>query len=232
MAGAFLCCKIVVMPHQDQIDSVRDVYNQIGTEFSASRAYIWPDLKPFLEHVPDFSSILDIGCGNGRLLLGLPKNVRYTGLDISSVLIREATKNHPQARFIEGDLTRKEIWKEFPQFDYIFCIAVIHHLPTRHDQLFLLQQIKKHLKPGGQCLITAWNLWQPKLLKHHLSLKSLSLKLKMKNLKYLSIPFQGQSRFHFAHTKPYLEGLIREAGLDLKVTRSARNYLISSNLEI
>ncbi len=216
------------MPHQDKIESIKNVYNTIGDEFSASRAYIWPDLKPFLQDVPDNASVLDVGCGNGRLLLGLPQNIRYTGLDISSVLIQKAFENHPQAHFLETDITKEAAWKNLPRFDYVFCIAVIHHLPTRKDQLFVLKQIKKHLKPGGKCLITAWNLWQPKLLKHHLNLQSLNLKFKMRNIKYLSVPFQGQPRFHFAHTKPYLEGLLREADFDLKVTKTAHNYLISN----
>ena len=201
--------------------SVKDTYNQIGTQFSASRGYIWPDLKPFLTDVSPHASILDVGCGNGRLLLGLPTEVDYTGLDFSTTLLEKAFENHPKARFLETDITQLDGWKNLPLFDYIFCVAVIHHLATRHEQIFLLKQIKEHLKPGGKCLITAWNLWQPRLLKHHLNIKC-----KMINLKYVYIPFQGQPRFHFAHTKPYLEGLLREAKFDLVVEKSSRNYLI------
>jgi SAM-dependent methyltransferase len=207
--------------HQDKIESIKNVYNEIGDEFSASRAYIWPDLKPFLQDVPDKASVLDVGCGNGRLLLGLPQDINYTGIDISSTLIKNAFAGHPQAKFLETDITKDDIWKTLPQFDYIFSIAVIHHLPTRKDQLFVLNQIKKHLKPKGKCLITAWNLWQPKLLKHHLNLK-----VKLQNHHFVYIPFQGKPRFHFAHTKPYLKGLLRETGLDLQVTKTSKNYLI------
>lgn len=205
------------------MNSVKDTYNQIGDQFSASRGYIWPDLKPFLADVPPQASVLDVGCGNGRLLLGLPDSVEYTGLDFSTTLLEKAVENHPRARFIEADITKPEGWHGLPQFDYIFCIAVIHHLANRKEQLFLLKQIKAHLKPGGQCLITAWNLWQPKLLKHHLDIKT-----KIQNHHFVFIPFQGQPRFHFAHTKPYLERLLQEAGLDLIVEKSSRNYLIHS----
>lgn len=208
--------------------SVKDTYNQIGAQFSASRGYIWPDLKPFLAAVPPRSSVLDVGCGNGRLLLGLPPSVNYTGLDFSSSLLEKAVKNHPKAHFLEADITKPNGWRQLPQFDHIFCIAVIHHLASRQEQLFLLKQIKAHLKPEGRCLITAWNLWQPKLMKHHFSLNSLNVKYKMKNIKYLFIPFQGQPRFHFAHTKPYLEGLLREAGLKLTVEKTSRNYLLQA----
>jgi SAM-dependent methyltransferase len=124
---------------------------------------------------------------------------------------------------METDITKDEIWKTLLQFDFIFSIAVIHHLPTRRDQTFVLEQIKKHLKPGGKCLITAWNLWQPKLLKRRMKNDT---KIKDKHVIY--IPFQGKPRFHFAHTKPYLEGLLCEVGLDLKVTKTSKNYLISN----
>ncbi len=207
--------------------SVKDVYNEIGVNFSASRGYIWPDLKPFLAEVKSSSTVLDVGCGNGRLLLGLPEKVKYTGIDFSTTLLEKAIENHPSARFIETDITTPDVWKDLPQFDFIFCIAVIHHLDNRRNQLFVLKQIKKHLKPNGKCLITAWNLWQPKLLKHHLDFKT-----KLKNLRHLYIPFLGKPRFHFAHTKPYLENLLKEADLDLIIDKTSRNYLIHSERPI
>ncbi len=211
---------------KSESDSLKDTYNDIGVNFSASRGYIWPDMKPFLMEVKENASVLDVGCGNGRLLLGLPKEINYTGIDFSTVLLERAVETHPKARFLETDITKPVVWKHLTQFDYIFCIAVIHHLETRKDQLFVLKQIKIHLKPGGKCLITAWNLWQPKLLKHHFNTQSLNLKLKTKNLKHLYIPFQNKPRFHFAHTKPYLQDLLREAGLNLIVDKSSRNYLV------
>lgn len=203
--------------------NTKDVYNQISSQFSASRSYIWPDLKPFIDQVTPNSTVLDVGCGNGRLLLGLDSSIKYTGFDLSTNLLNEAKKLHPQNNFFEGDLLDKNIWGKLGQYDYIFCIAVIHHLPTIHDHLFLLEQIKKHLKPNGKVLITAWNLWQPKLLKHHLDLKT-----KLINNKHVYIPFQGLPRFHFAHTLPYLKSLVRESKINLVIEKSRRNYLVHS----
>lgn len=210
------------MTSSDQIISVKNTYNAIGKEFSASRQYIWPDLKPFLNEVKPNSKILDVGCGNGRLLLGIPKDSNYTGIDISQELISEAKKAHQDKVFLETDITQEKIWNTLPQFDYIFCIAVLHHLPTQKDQLFVLNQIKKHLKPNGKILITTWNLWQPKYLKYHLDPKT-----KLQNPHHVYIPFQGNPRFCFAHTSPHLKKLLKLANLKLKVKKSPHNYILS-----
>ena len=204
------------------IDSVKNTYNQIGSNFSASRQYLWPDLKPFLANVKPKSSVLDVGCGNGRLLAGMPSDISYTGLDISQSLLQEAHKAHPKRQFVEADITQEKVWQNLPLFDYIYCVAVFHHLPTFKDQLFVLNQIKKHLKPQGKVLITAWNLWQPKYLKYHLDIKT-----KLQNLHYVYIPFQGQPRFCFAFTSLYLHRLCKAASFKLKVTQTKHNYLLS-----
>ncbi|MFZ3069488.1 MAG: class I SAM-dependent methyltransferase [Microgenomates group bacterium] len=210
------------MPQEDITTSVKNIYDNIGKEFSASRQYIWPDLKPYLKNVKPNSSVLDIGCGNGRLLLGLPEKIKYTGMDISKELLKEAEKAHPEQKFYETDITKESLWKHLPQYDYIFCIAVFHHLPTKKDQLFVLNQIKRHLKPKGKILITAWNLWQPKYLKYHFDLKT-----KLQNPHFVYIPFHGQPRFCFAMTTPYLKRLLKSANLKLKVKKSPHNYILS-----
>lgn len=208
--------------------STKDTYNQISEQFSASRSRIWPDLKPYLQGISPGSSVLDLGCGNGRLLLGLPAQVNYLGIDQSSSLLEKAKEFHPKNKFVEGDILSQKTWEKLPQYDYIFCIAVLHHLSTYSEHLFVLQQIKNHLKPNGKVLLTVWNLWQPKYLKYHFTTSSLNLKHKTKNIKALYIPFQGVPRFHFAYTTPYLKKLISSSDLNLFVKKTSHNYLIHS----
>ncbi|KKS61308.1 MAG: hypothetical protein UV28_C0037G0005 [Candidatus Collierbacteria bacterium GW2011_GWE2_42_48] len=195
------------MPQEENIiTSVKNIYDNIGKEFSSSRQYIWPDLKPYLKNVKSGSSVLD----------------KYTGLDISKELLKEAERAHPEHKFYETDITKESLWKHLPQYDYIFCIAVFHHLPTKKDQLFVLNQIKRHLKPRGKILITAWNLWQPKYLKYHFDLKT-----KLQNPHFVYIPFQGKPRFCFAMTTPYLKKLLESVNLKLKVKKSPHNYILN-----
>ena len=206
-----------------QTTSTKDTYNTIADQFSASRAYIWEDLRPYLDQVPKGASVLDLGCGNGRILAGLPNDINYLGIDQSAKLLEKAKLINPNKNFLEADITDEDTWRNLLTYDFIFCIAVIHHLPSYHEHMFLLNQIKKHLNPNGKILITAWNLWQPKLLKHHLDIKT-----KTTNLHHVFIPFQGHPRFHFAHTGPYLKKLIEKTKLPLFIEKTKRNYLIHS----
>lgn len=206
--------------------STKETYDKIASDFSASRKYIWPDLLPFLKDIPAEVSVLDLGCGNGRLLNGLPDKINYLGIDQSQELLNKALLLHPNKNFIVADITKEKTWHNLPAYDYIFCIAVMHHLPTYQQQVFLLKKIKKHLKPGGKVLITAWNLWQPKFLKHHLSLKSLKTKWTTKNIKHLYVPFQKQPRYHFAYTRTYLKRLLKKTKFCLKVKKSSHNYIV------
>ena len=47
-------------------------------------------------------------------------------------------------------------------FDNIFCVAVLHHLPGKDLRLKALEQIKNKIKPGGKIILTVWNLWKQK----------------------------------------------------------------------
>ena len=52
--------------------------------------------KEIRKIIPGNSTVIDIGCGTGRLLESILKNkkdIKYTGIDISEKLIDEARKN-------------------------------------------------------------------------------------------------------------------------------------------
>ena len=54
-------------------DHVQSVYNDIATHFNQTRTYIWPKVKEYIESLPPWSIVLDVGCGNGR---NMKKSVR------------------------------------------------------------------------------------------------------------------------------------------------------------
>lgn len=207
----------------NKIAQVKQTYDRIAKDFSATRSYIWPDLAPYLKKVKPGASVLDVGCGNGRLLLGLPEKINYTGLDISSKLLAEAERKFPHHNFIETDITQTDSWKHLGKFDFIFCIAVMHHLPDKESQLFVLKELKTHLKPKGKLLITVWNLWQKKYLKYHADPA-----IKWRNPHWINIPFKGHPRFCFAYTTSYLQKLLKETRLPLTLKKTTGNYLLFS----
>jgi len=145
------------------------LYNDIAREFSATRAYPWRELQVFIPHIKDNFKILDLGCGNGRLLKSLEqadKKLNYLGVDFSEDLIAQARDNHPKAKFVVADMS--DLSFEANTFDMVFMVASFHHLPTKAQRLELLFKINRWLKPGGLLFMTNWNLWQKKYFKYSL----------------------------------------------------------------
>ncbi len=195
---------------------VADIYDQIASNFSLTRTKLSPAVKKLLPDLPHQAAVLDLGCGNGVLLTALPKDVEYTGVDISPKLIVIAQKLHPQNNFLIADLTDPAFWQGLGQFDFIVCLATLHHLPTHHDQLLVLTQINKHLKPGGVALISVWRLWKLKYLPYHISLR------------HLAIPFHsGPKRYFYAFTQKGLSDLVQQAGFrQISVYQDRDNLLL------
>jgi ubiquinone/menaquinone biosynthesis C-methylase UbiE len=49
--------------------SIEQVYNKIAKEFDKTRVSVWSSVKNFLDALPVESTVLDIGCGNGKNML-------------------------------------------------------------------------------------------------------------------------------------------------------------------
>jgi SAM-dependent methyltransferase len=192
----------------DIFKSVKTGYNQFAPYFSRSRAYNWPDVASVASKLPQGACVLDLGCGNARLIDVLPKDTKYTGIDFSAGLLAEAKKLHPKSDFVEADITGPKAWRKLGKFDAIFCVAVFHHIPTQKQQLYLLGQIKGHLKTGGVTYITAWNLLQPRFAGDHLR----SLPIKFRNPRWVRVPFMNQwQRLCFTLNASYLKKLAIKA---------------------
>ena len=148
---------------------MKQIYDQIAPEFNATRQNLWPELLEFKKYLNDDQNILDLGCGNGRLIHLLKEfKINYTGSDISSDLLNYA-KNQDfgkimNFKFIESDMINLDF--EDNSFDIIFLIASLHHLNTKVDRIKMLTNIEKWLKPNGFVIMTNWNLFQKKYIKH------------------------------------------------------------------
>jgi SAM-dependent methyltransferase len=173
------------------IDKTQQDYNIISKHFKHTRKHFWQELKPFLIYIKNQDKVLDIGCGNGRLLQALKqenKKISYWGIDFSSKLLKAARQNHPEANLVLGDITNTQTYEQLKNFDVCFCLAVFHHLPTPEIQLKTLKNIYKALKPNGILIISVWNLWQSEYWKNHLENIGWKLKKGFK-IRWLKVPY-------------------------------------------
>jgi ubiquinone/menaquinone biosynthesis C-methylase UbiE len=144
---------------------VRQSYSDIAAEFHQTRRkHVWPELEFLASYVKPDDSILDLGCGNGRLLKALPTvNLNYRGIEANPYLLEQAKQSYPERIFESGELPAVDLGVSC--YHVVFMIAVFHHLVDREDRLAALDTIYRALQPGGYLLMTNWWLWQPRYLR-------------------------------------------------------------------
>jgi SAM-dependent methyltransferase len=126
-------------------------------------------------HVGKNTSVLDIGCGPGRVPIGILDvigPVDYTGIDVQAASIRWCKRyierKHPSFRFIRIDASNErynergvEIAEDFrfpfpdKRFDVIVLFSVFSHMNER-DMRIYLRECERLLKDGGRIYITAF----------------------------------------------------------------------------
>ncbi|HEX5886563.1 MAG TPA: class I SAM-dependent methyltransferase [Pyrinomonadaceae bacterium] len=105
-----------------------------------------------LKHVPqNCENALEIGCGTGAFARRLAERCkRVVALDLSPEMIRVARSRSSQFNNLEFEHADAIRWN-FPQsqFDFICCIATLHHLQQRD----LFVKMKGALKPRGVLVV-------------------------------------------------------------------------------
>jgi 2-polyprenyl-3-methyl-5-hydroxy-6-metoxy-1,4-benzoquinol methylase len=97
-------------------------------------------------------SVLDIGCGFGRVspFLSMFDCKRYVGIDRVSARIAYATE-----RYANGAVSFQEadaLTFDGGQFDVVWCCTVMQHL-VRPQKLQLIETVKRCLAPGGIAIL-------------------------------------------------------------------------------
>jgi SAM-dependent methyltransferase len=103
----------------------------------------------FQRFVPKTASILDIGCGYGRIcheLNGLGYN-KVVGVDISDQMIREGLTRYPNLDL--RHLVTRDLPFRDDAFDGVIMLAVLTCIPTDKSQQELINSVLRVLKPNG-----------------------------------------------------------------------------------
>lgn len=173
-------------------------------------------------------TLLDIGCGNGRLRKFLDeKNFtgHYYGRDIAENFLAHAKQNlktlphQEKLHFSKGGFL--DLTKDFKNntFDEVWAIASFHHLSQEEDRKKAFTDIHKILKPHGEIILTVWNLWEQK---KYIPQKKSAFLRSIYNPKFshrdFLIPWGKQKtpRYYYSFSKNHLTTLLEESGFEIQ----------------
>ena len=119
--------------------------------------------------LPPGSHILDLCCGHGRITIPLAqRGYRMTGLDLSELFLERAKSDEQAAgvsiNWLSGDMRAIPFDGAFDAVINIF--TAFAYLESEEDDLEVLHQVRKALKPGGLFLLETNH--RESLLRHFL----------------------------------------------------------------
>lgn len=201
-------------------------YDNFAQTFSASRKNMkWEEIDYFMDYLwKEISEkkILDIWCGNGRLLSTLKvrfqiQKENYLGIDLSKELLKEAQKLHPWYNFLTLDMLELEKL-EIKDFDYIFFIASFHHLDSFEKRKKVLDISRNILNKNGIIFMTNWDLESPLNKEKY---KDSMIKWSENNFwsKDFNIKIGKYTRYYHSFSLRELETLFQEWGFSIQENR-------------
>ena len=133
---------------------VYPIYDKIATQFNITRQYnYWNSVKTFLDILPKYSVIADIGCGNAKYM----KYVKQFRKDI--VIIGNDTCNNLLILAQENNLIQANALNlpyKNNTFDAIISIAVLHHVFYITDHIQFIDEIIRCLIYKAKALIVVY----------------------------------------------------------------------------
>uniref|UniRef100_A0A915CZR0 tRNA (carboxymethyluridine(34)-5-O)-methyltransferase n=1 Tax=Ditylenchus dipsaci TaxID=166011 RepID=A0A915CZR0_9BILA len=138
-----------------ETEYVTKVYEQIADHFDETRRSKWTVVNKFLDGLPEYSLVLDAGCGNGKYLIR-EDTLCKIGCDLSENLVSIA--HQKKCTVMRGDALALPIKSK--SVDAVISIAVIHHFSTKQRRKQALLEIERVLRVGGQAIVTVWSMEQ------------------------------------------------------------------------
>jgi SAM-dependent methyltransferase len=109
-------------------------------------------------------TLVDLGCGTGRLLLSFARRgCSALGIDLSAEMLKVAAEKARSAGImvplIRANLVELDCLTD-GRFDYASCLfSTLGMISGRADRCKVLIHVRRILKPGGRFLLHVHNLW-------------------------------------------------------------------------
>ena len=116
------------------------------TELRGNFLYEKAWLDHFLALIPQYSEILDLGCGSGKPIADylIQHDHKITGVDSSDVMIEMAGQNFPEQHWLQADMRTVEFDQKF---NAILAWDSFFHL-TPNDQRQMFRQFARFAQQG------------------------------------------------------------------------------------
>jgi trans-aconitate methyltransferase len=125
-----------------------DYWGQRGRTYEAEaieRGWVNVENEPLFRLLDtlEFSSVLEVGCGFGRVGYAIKRHyphVTYTGIDVSPDLIEAARKRLPDSELIVADL---EAWYAGDRkWDLVISVSVLGHIRPKYIE-WVVSQLRR-----------------------------------------------------------------------------------------
>ena len=137
-------------------------YRTTADEFDQTRGQPWPGWFNLLSHLPASITVLDVGCGNGRLGVFLAQHVaHYHGVDNNPALLeraREALAHLPSVTLDVRDIVENP--PDSGAYDLVALFGVMHHIPGAQRRRDLMQMLAQRVRPGGLLAFACWRFYE------------------------------------------------------------------------
>ena len=134
------------------MDISEKFYDNNAERFSDTRFCLWDVVRDFSKKFKKNDFVCDAGCGNGKNIKYLQYNCNIIGFDKCEKLVNICLNKN-------FDVSQQDIlslnYDSFA-FDYIICIAVIHHLNSKEKHINAIYELLRILKINGELLFTLW----------------------------------------------------------------------------
>ena len=150
------------------IDYLRSNYKATGFLDSLKikyRSLICP-FVPLIKLVNDNDKVGDVGCGSGQFLLLVNEFAKPSfvyGIEINQRLVDNAKNlfsNLPNKNFNFSEYNGKNFPAELGDMDIIFLVDVLHHVPKKNQENFIMDLISA-MKLGAKLILKDINANSP-----------------------------------------------------------------------